>query len=211
MSIGIFSESAIAGLSVECQRQLEQVAVEVDNAKKTAVESIFSIGKSLSTAHAILSNHKNGVFGAWVEERFGMSRRSAERYIGVFKAFGSEIYCDSLSQYITAEALYYLARDATPEDAIEEAVKQAESGERLTLARSKAIVAKYTVGLGDAVDEPNEEPATDCFGDIDELLDAIRASVAAVFRKAKPEMYGVIAERLISMGMELKEKGTLVC
>jgi hypothetical protein len=51
-----------------------------------------------------------------------MSVRTAENYLNVVDAFGEQkrLDCERLSQSFTAESLYYLSREVTPEDAIED-------------------------------------------------------------------------------------------
>ncbi len=84
-----------------------------------------------------------------------MTTQTARNYIAVIEAFGAQkqLYCKSLLQYFTAEALYYLSRDTTPEEAIRDALKLAKKGERVTLAVAKELAAKYTVDESDGEEE----------------------------------------------------------
>jgi hypothetical protein len=51
-----------------------------------------------------------------------MSKASAYNFLNVVEAFGEQKTLDrpSLGQSFTAESLYYLSREVTPEDAIED-------------------------------------------------------------------------------------------
>lgn len=64
-------------------------------------------------------------FGAWAESRCGISKSTAYNLIAIATTF-TKGDRESLSQSSTAEALYFLSRDTTPEDAITEAVERAE-------------------------------------------------------------------------------------
>ncbi len=80
-----------------------------------------------------LANHGDGTFGKWCVERCGMTTQTARNYIAVIEVFGAQkqLVCKSLLQSFTAEALYYLSRDTTPEEAIRDALKLAKKGERV--------------------------------------------------------------------------------
>jgi hypothetical protein len=93
-------------------------------------------GKHLQEAHALLANHGDGTFGKWVETRCGFCYRTARRYMDVAETFG-DVSCDSLSQ-LSAESLYFLSRNTTPEEAIADAIQAAEAGER---ARTQSVPA----------------------------------------------------------------------
>jgi len=124
--------------------RLERCAANIDKAVARSVESMLDVGRQLKIAHDELANHGNGTFGKWCKERLGITSRSAERYLGAIEAFGQKD-CDSLSQSFTCESLYLLSRDSTPDDAIDAALKAAESGERINLQKAKAIIAPFTV------------------------------------------------------------------
>jgi hypothetical protein len=144
---------AVASLAPSESKALEQHAKAIDAAKIKTVESIFEIGKHLKAAHDLLANHGDGVFCKWVNERCGFTPRSARNYMGVVDAFDGKDW-ERLSQSCTAEALYLLSRDTTPEDCIDDAIAAAESGERITLRKAKELAEKYTVGEATESDEP---------------------------------------------------------
>ncbi len=102
-----------------------------------------------------LANHGDGTFGKWCVERCQITRATALNYMRVTEVFGSQkqLNCKSLLQSFTAEALYYLSRDTTPEEATRDALKLAKKGERITLAVAKELAAKYTVGESDGGEE----------------------------------------------------------
>ena len=124
-------------LTAPVKRKLEACAVAIDKARAKGVALIFEVGRQLQVAHDALANHGDGVFGKWCKERCGMSDRTARNYMGVVEAFGSQKQLDPerLSESFTAESLYYLSRDTTPEEAIKDALKEAKKGQRITLTR----------------------------------------------------------------------------
>ena len=218
--------SVLDGLPADCRRQVEGFARAIDKARAKATAEIFEIGEKMQAARAALANHKNGLFGRWVVERCGMTRKSAENYISVFEAFGGEKYCERLSQYATAEALYLLARDSTPEAAIGVAVEATEAGERITLKRAKAIIADASKVVdeekdlegeagAEAEDEADELPdyvkRLQPYESLTEAIEALNTAVAAIYLRWPQEYIVALSDRLQSLSEELQEKGTLRC
>lgn len=134
-------------LSAPASRKLERCAVAIDKANAKGIELIFEIGKQLQIAHDELANHGDGTFGKWCVERCGMSKRQAYRFLNINEVFGThkQLVCAGPAQTFDVQALEYLSREVTPEDAIADAIKAAKKGERITLARAKEFVAEYTV------------------------------------------------------------------
>jgi hypothetical protein len=134
-------------LPVASSRKIESCAVRIDKAKARGVALIFEIGEQLQIAHDELANHGDGKFGKWCQERCGISKSAAYRYLSVVEVFSRQKQLDgpTVGQSFDAKALYYLSRDTTPEAAIKDALYKAKRGERVTLADAKEIVEGYTI------------------------------------------------------------------
>lgn len=107
--------------------------------------SRFEIGQELLSAKALLDH---GQFTVWVESQFAnkFSVRTARRMMAVAEAFKA----DTVSALpIDDSALYVLA--TAPEAVRQEAIAEAESGERITQAKAKALIAKSSFAPGQQV------------------------------------------------------------
>lgn len=83
----------------------------------------------------------HGLFGVWLEQEFGWTDRTAQRFMNVAERFGKS---DNLSDLtIAPSALYLLAAPSTPEAAVEEALSQAEGGAAVTYTRTREIVERH--------------------------------------------------------------------
>ncbi len=150
-------------LPATTNRKLERCAVAINKATAKGIELIFEIGQQLRIAHDELANHGDGTFGKWCVERCGMTYRCARQYLDVVEVFGErkQLVCEPGSQSFDAKALYYLSREVTPEDAIEDAIKAAKKGERITLAKAKEFVAEYTVEQSEQDEEEDQDEEAD--------------------------------------------------
>ncbi len=126
------------------ETELENCALAIKRAKGQIVERIFEIGEILKKAHRLFANRGNGQYEQWVENECGFTSACARNYLRVVEAFRVKDP-KSLFGTVTAEGLYYLARDATPEAARKDAVRRAKRGEYITFTTAKAIVAKHSV------------------------------------------------------------------
>lgn len=77
-------------------RTLREIETEI---AKVKVQTVFEIGRRLSMAKKVLSNHRNGTFGAWCES-IGFSRDSADNYVRahefILRNFGNIDNADSI-------------------------------------------------------------------------------------------------------------------
>jgi hypothetical protein len=139
--------TAVAKTDVPRSKTLDQYAKAINAAHGKSVELIFVIAENLSLARAELSHpgDKNeGKFLAWVEDNCAFTHRTATNYLLVKKAFeGKPI--ETVSRGFDVSALYYLAKDTTPEEATEVAIERAKSGERITAKTAKAIAEEFTI------------------------------------------------------------------
>ena len=155
--------SVYAELEMTQRAKLERCAKAIDKAKSKGVELIFAIGEQLQIAHDELANHGDGTFQTWCKERLGISHTTANNYLNALEAFNGRDR-QPVCQSFDAKALYYLSRDTTPEEAIEDALKLAKSGGRVTLQVAKELTEEYTVDEEDDADieqEADEEQNED--------------------------------------------------
>lgn len=126
-------------------RKLESCAAKIERLRAKGVELIFAMGRELKIAHDELSNHGDGCFGKWCKERCGISKSTAFDYLNAVDVFEGRLSAGRTN--FDAKALYLLARDSTPQDAIDKAIEAAEKGERITLAKAKEIVSAVVIDV----------------------------------------------------------------
>lgn len=157
-------------------RACESDAKKVNRATGKALAAVIEIGEALQDVHDRLANHKNGMFGAWIDAYCAFSQRSAFRYINVAKWIGP--YSARLAEYsLDIEAAYLLSSDNCPEAATKEALKLAEKGEQITKARAKEIIDSYTVDSDDvdveSCDEDDQFDWMEAEGYLHEAIEAV--------------------------------------
>jgi len=123
-------------LSSESRIVVMQKTSEIKTLMRRAAQDIIDIGTKLIEVKDQLGH---GNFGNWLNAEFGWSHDTAGRYMNVSRAFiqiphGAEFQ---------AKALYLLSAPSTPDEAREEALEIAKSGEPITYATAKAIVAQH--------------------------------------------------------------------
>lgn len=209
---GTLTTSVVSQLPTDCRKKLDGYAKAIAKAKARGVEALLEIGRQLKLAHLELANRGNGTFGKWVKECCGITHASALNQINAWEAFGEKSSSNDLKN-IQASALYFLARDTTPEEAIEAAVEQAESGERITLKKAKELVARCekacqeTADAPDASDESEELPdyvkRLQPYESLSDAIEALDAAIAAIYLRWPPEYMAVLGDKLVSLGEEL--------
>ena len=146
--------TAVTTTDAPRSKTLDKYAAAIVAAKGRTNELLFDVAANLKSAHDELANNKSGTFGKWVEAKCGFTVQTANKYLKVLDAFG---YLKPSFKYIDASALYFLSKDTTPEEAAEDAIKAAESGEHITLRRAKEFAAEYTVEAEEVTDPDAEE------------------------------------------------------
>lgn len=185
----------LADVPAESAKKLEGYAKAIQKANAKGMALTMEIGRNLRLAHDELAQHRIGEFGKWVEGSCGFSRQSAHRYMRVFEVFG-EINCNSLLQNATAEALYFLSSESTPQDAIDDAIASAGLGDRVTLAAAKEFVAKYTV------DEASDGPADDW--ELFPCVEQLRKYVGKMYERWPKEDIEVLPGKLRSLADDIE-------
>lgn len=164
---------------------VEQHGMAIDELKGTTVQCLLDIGQHLDEVHSLLAgNGRDGGFHPWVRERCGFSIRSAYNYIKAHHRLrprlpeDSYVKCATVARFDVA-AVYLLANESTPDEAIDEAVARAADGEHITRRVAAGIidppaetynvdntrqadvvpVRPYSEPAEEPTEEPSEEPA----------------------------------------------------
>lgn len=99
---------------------------------------LLDIGKELTETKAKL---EHGQFGDWLSIEFGMSERSAQRFMSVYETYGSKSDTVSL---LNDSALYLLSGPSVPAAARQEVEQQAQtSGKSPTKAEVQQVIARH--------------------------------------------------------------------
>ena len=174
----------------------------IDKARLGIVKNVLLIGAELSKAHDKLAHHGNGVFGRWVEERCGISRMSANRYMQVQEAFGKTKECNKLLQTFDDSAMYLLAAPSAPKQALDDALGRAKSGEKITHKIAKEIVAEF---------KPEPKDRDDTFvihPELDRWTDSIEKKLTRIPDRCKVQFIGLLITHLRSIQDDAAQNDT---
>jgi len=173
-----------ADLDSETRIVVQQKTGEIRERMRRAAQDIIEIGERLIDIQQRLVH---GEWEAWLHAEFTWSDQTARRYIHVARAFSGK-------QQIVAfapSALYLLAAPSTPDEARDEALARAESGETITYQSARQVVEQHRpVAKNESAITPPTPTIPDLtpFGfSIRELADgrfAIRAGVEVVRHEA---------------------------
>lgn len=122
-------------LPVEVAEEARAVADRVRARHQRQIATIIETGRDLIS---IKDKLEHGLFLAWLEAEFGMTRMSANRYMQAAEHFGSK--CNTVL-HLPPTAVYQLAAPSTPEPVREEVIQRLEAGERVPPEEIKALVA----------------------------------------------------------------------
>jgi antitoxin (DNA-binding transcriptional repressor) of toxin-antitoxin stability system len=170
---------------------------------------IIEIGRELIEAKA---DQPHGQWLPWLEREFNWSVPTADRYMQVARAFQIPQYEDFASLTIDATALYALAAPDVPQQAREEAVERAESGEHITLKDAQEMVAKAVAAraetemeiIANAVKEANAQQEAKTKAAIKEATQKLRDD-----KKALADTIAAIKAELASP--DLKTIAAVLC
>lgn len=126
-----------SALTSESRIVVMQKTSEIKTLIRRSVQDIIDIGTKLIEVKDQLGH---GEFGKWLSAEFNWNERTARRFMSVADAFKTDTVSDLK---IGAKALYLLAAPSTPDEAREEALEIAKSGETITYTTAKAIVAQH--------------------------------------------------------------------
>lgn len=123
---------------------------QIQSLVKRSMGDIIEIGKALIAVKELLPQ---GTFNKWLKDEFNWSRMTATRLMNVAQNFAeSNVTRDTFA----AHALYFLATPSTPESARQEALRRAESGERITVETAKEIKAFHIERIDRAQSQPRD-------------------------------------------------------
>jgi len=121
-------------LDAEARIVVQQRTGEIKGLMRRTASDIVEVGQKLIEVKDRLPH---GAFGPWLAAEFEWTERTARRFMSVATAFKS----DTVSALnADARTLYLLAAASTPDEARDDALQQAQAGERITFDRAQAIV-----------------------------------------------------------------------
>lgn len=115
----------------EVDAVLNQLNTSTAIFEKSRTQVALEVGAILTAAQAKLSKYGDGVFVRWIQERLGMKKTTAYKWIRLHEFFGD---CPQCVQSIDVSGLYILAKDSGPvyRLALKDALEKAAQGKRVT-------------------------------------------------------------------------------
>ena len=133
-------------LDAETRIVLQQRAVDIKSLVRRSVSDVVEVGIKLAEVRDKLSHNKQGGFKGWLQTEFTWSYETALNYIRVSDWAANNVNFTELD--IAPSALYLLAGPSIPNEARQEAIDRAESGERITHKKARVItggISKRTI------------------------------------------------------------------
>ena len=147
----------------EATGKLKCLARNFASERKTQLQSILQCGKIVKDASDILeSAGRSSKFGKWVATELGCSLRTAERYRNAFEVFGLQLKGDTVSPFIELSAMYALSSMDCPPEALTEARRIANRGERVGKPLALALIKKHTPDGDDGPEPEDADEETLC-------------------------------------------------
>ncbi len=122
-------------LDSQRRNDIEQTTEAIRERLRKVAQNIWEIGKMLSEVQSKL---ERGQFDEWINSEFDWSRRTAYKFISVYKKFDQGINLEEIN--IATSALYLLAAESTPEEIRREFIQKAQQGEKITHQQVKKVV-----------------------------------------------------------------------
>ena len=123
-------------LDSQQREQVRQATEEIKKRLRRAAQDIWEIGKMLSVVQSQL---QRGQFDDWIKTEFDWSRRTAYKFISVYKRFDRQINFAEVN--IATSALYLLAAESTPENIRQDFIDKAQQGVKITHQEVKQQLA----------------------------------------------------------------------
>lgn len=114
-------------LDFQQRSDIEQTTAAIKEKLRKAAQDIWEIGRMLSEVQSKL---QRGQFDEWIKTEFDWSRRTAYKFISVYKRFDPSINLQEVN--IATSALYLLAAESTPNEIREDFIQKAQEGEKVT-------------------------------------------------------------------------------
>ena len=124
-------------LDSQKRTEIEEATAAIRERLRKAAQDIWEIGKMLNDVQFKL---QRGQFDEWIEAEFDWSRRTAYKFISVYKRFDNSVNLEEIN--IATSALYLLAAESTPEEIREDFIQKAQEGEKVTHQEVLKIVKK---------------------------------------------------------------------
>lgn len=106
--------------------EIDELARAIHGGVQGMHRNVFVIGRALLQAKSLLGH---GAFLGWLDQEFGWTPRTAQRFMSVAARLDGK--CDSLSHF-GVETLYKLAAPSTSDAVIEKVIEKVEAGEDLS-------------------------------------------------------------------------------
>lgn len=123
----------------QVEDRLEQIANRIRSRLSRCAQDVMDTGADLIEAKGQVGH---GGWLAWIEEEFGWGERSARNFMAVAEQFKSANFADL---NFSPSALYALAAPSVPEEARQEALDVAESGDEVTHAVAQEIIERHAL------------------------------------------------------------------
>lgn len=144
-------------LDSQQRSEIEQATAEIRERLRKAAQDIWEIGRML---FEVQSKLQRGQFDEWIKTEFDWSRRTAYKFISVYKRFDNSVNLEEIN--IATSALYLLAAESTPEEIREEFIQKAQEGEKVTHQQVLKVVKKARDNSENttAIPSISEEPSS---------------------------------------------------
>lgn len=191
-----------AGEVKSLEKHAKVICDTIERVRKTTAEGVMKLGAELSAAQQKLSNHGDGTFGKWCQQRCGISRVTANKAINVYKAFD----CKPSLQSFDPTALYLLSSPSCPEEATTEAVERAEQGERITAKLARDIIKSHSPDADEDDGDEDAEPDDICEWQPVECLTSIRNEIKRWLTVCPATERTFILEALQDIAAQIRKK-----
>jgi hypothetical protein len=129
-------------LSISDKKVLVAKTEELRTLQRQTAQNIIKMGQILIDVKNLLPQ---GQFEDYLELEFGQNhgytQRSAQNFMNVARQFGDK----PVTHSIAPSVLYLLAAPSTPDKTRQQAIELAQSGEKISVDRAKAMVAEAKV------------------------------------------------------------------
>ena len=132
------------------RNEMEEIAERIRRRVRRAAEDIIAVGQDLITVKAQLGH---GRFLEWIDREFGMTDRTARKYMQV--TAWAEGKSESVSD-LPVSTLYLLAAPSAPPEVADDVIAQAEAGESLKTADVKRQIEEAQTETAPAAEQSAE-------------------------------------------------------
>lgn len=140
-STKIAAESKEAAAAIASDEHLDECAKSIRKHSRRMVSDAIEIGRNLALAHSRIRNiYGGGHWYAWLQANFGWSIDTADRYMHVAELARSRNLRDA---NLPLSCFYLIAGPHTPDEARDEIIARAETGERVPVAEAKKIITAH--------------------------------------------------------------------